>query len=653
MNRLNSSVGPAKTKMISRRMFILSVAKVVVFTGIFGRLISLQINESSKYRTLSDKNRFREWKLAPQRGTIKDYFNKEIASNEKVYQLHITPENSSNLVKLFSRLKSILNLSDKKISYLKRKIAKQKPWEPIIVSDNLSWSDFSRINLFLHELQGVEPIVSVARVYPDKSTSHLVGYVSQISAKDLKRNEYLREMSVTGIAVGKTGLESMLDKNIIGEVGFQRYEVNAFGKRIRQIQIDKGQTGKNYKTTIDLEIQKFASKQIANVSGAVCVMDIFNGDIIAMTSSPTYDPNAFVHGISNTEWKYLLDHRDKPLINKAVSGLYPPGSTIKTIVALSALENNVAKTSTKVKCKGVIDFYGEKFHCWKKKGHGLMDMRSAIQRSCDVYFYEIARRLGVDRLSITAKKFGLGKKTLEGYSEEKSGVVPNTAWKKKFIGQNWYLGETLHSGIGQGYFQSTPIQLCLMTAQLANGGYEIQPKIILNDDKNRNSLKQYLASLKESDSEDLTKPNQKLTTNLMVSQFLAKPLFKNQENINFIKDAMFAATNEPGGTSYRSRFKSKKFMFAGKTGSSQVIRFTEAQREAEVKQNEIDYKQRDHALFIAFAPVSNPKYAISVIVEHGGSGSSAAAPVAQKIIKKVIERDEMRSKNYNLLGEKI
>ena len=653
MNRLNSSVGPAKTKMISRRMFILSVAKVVVFTGIFGRLISLQINESSKYRTLSDKNRFREWKLAPQRGTIKDYFNKEIASNEKVYQLHITPENSSNLIKLFSRLKSILNLSDKKISYLKRKIAKQKPWEPIIVSDNLSWSDFSRINLFLHELQGVEPIVSVARVYPDKSTSHLVGYVSQISAKDLKRNEYLREMSVTGIAVGKTGLESMLDKNIIGEVGFQRYEVNAFGKRIRQIQIDKGQTGKSYKTTIDLEIQKFASKQIENVSGAVCVMDIFNGDIIAMTSSPTYDPNAFVHGISNTEWKYLLDHRDKPLINKAVSGLYPPGSTIKTIVALSALENNVAKTSTKVKCKGVIDFYGEKFHCWKKKGHGLMDMRSAIQRSCDVYFYEIARRLGVDRLSVTAKKFGLGKKTLEGYSEEKSGVVPNTAWKKKFIGQNWYLGETLHSGIGQGYFQSTPIQLCLMTAQLANGGYEIQPKIILNDDKNRNSLKQYLASLKESDSEDLTKPNQKLTTNLMVSQFLAKPLFKNQENINFIKDAMFAATNEPGGTSYRSRFKSKKFMFAGKTGSSQVIRFTEAQREAEVKQNEIDYKQRDHALFIAFAPVSNPKYAISVIVEHGGSGSSAAAPVAQKIIKKVIERDEMRSKNYNLLGEKI
>ena len=249
MNRLSSSAGPSKTKMISRRMFILSVAKVLVFTGIVGRLVSLQINESKKYRTLSDKNRFREWKLAPQRGVIRDFFNREIASNEKVYQLHITPENALNLESLFFRLKNILDLSDKKIALLKKKISKQKPWEPIIVSENLSWSEFSKINLFLHELQGVEPIVSVARVYPNPSTSHIVGYVSQVSAKDLKRKEYLREMSVTGIAVGKTGLENMLDKNIIGKVGFQRYEVNAYGKRIRQIHLDKGQTGENYKTT--------------------------------------------------------------------------------------------------------------------------------------------------------------------------------------------------------------------------------------------------------------------------------------------------------------------------------------------------------------------------------------------------------------------
>ena len=634
-----------KSKMISRRMFLLSTAKAIVLVGIFGRLVSLQINESKKYRTLSDKNRFREWRLAPKRGLIKDFFDNEIASNEKVYQLHITPENTPNIDNLLFRLKGILNLSNEKIFSLKRKISKQKPWEPIIVSDNLTWSEFSRVNLFLHELQGAEPLVSVARVYPYKSTSHIVGYVSEVSAKDLKEKEYLRDMSVTGIAVGKTGLENKLDKDIIGKVGFQRYEVNAYGKRIRQIQIDKGQPGENYKTTIDLEVQNFTSDLMKEVSGATCVMDIYNGDIISMVSSPTYDPNAFVHGVSSKEWKYLLNHRDKPLINKAVAGLYPPGSTIKTLVALSALENDIASPELTVRCTGAIEFYGEKFHCWEKKGHGFMKMRSAIKRSCDVYFYEIARRLGVDRLSVTAKKFGLGKKVLDELFEERSGVVPDTKWKKKYIGKNWYLGETLHSGIGQGYFQSTPLQLCLMTAQLANGGYEIKPRVLTNN-KSSNNLKDYIKYKNEN-------PNDPLPVDLLVSNFNLNPLFQNQENINFIKDAMFASTNEPGGTSFASRLKSKKFMFAGKTGSSQVKRFTQEQREAEIKQKDLKYKDRDHALFIAFAPYINPKYAISVIVEHGGSGSSAAAPIAKKIIKKVLERDDLRNSQIYKNGKEI
>jgi len=634
-----------KSKMISRRMFLLSVAKAVVLVGIFGRLVSLQINESKKYRTLSDKNRFREWRLAPKRGLIKDFFDNEIASNEKVYQLHITPENTPNIDNLLFRLKGILKLSNEKIFVLKRKISKQKPWEPIIVSDNLTWSEFSRVNLFLHELQGAEPLVSVARVYPHMSTSHVVGYVSEVSAKDLKEKEYLRDMSVTGIAVGKTGLEKKLDKDIIGKVGFQRYEVNAYGKRIRQIQIDQGQPGENYKTTIDLEVQNFTSNLMKDVSGAACVMDIYNGDIVSMVSSPIYDPNSFVHGISKKEWKYLLNHRDKPLINKAVAGLYPPGSTIKTLVALSALENDIASPELTVKCTGVIEFYGEKFHCWEKKGHGFMKMRSAIKRSCDIYFYEIARRLGVDRLSVTAKKFGLGKKVLDELFEERSGVVPNTKWKKKYIGKNWYLGETLHSGIGQGYFQSTPLQLCLMTAQLANGGYEIKPRILTNN-KSSNNLKDYIKYKNEN-------PDDPLPIDLLVSNFDLNPLFQNQENINFVKEAMFASTNEAGGTSFASRLKSKKFMFAGKTGSSQVKRFTQEQREAEIKQKDLKYEDRDHALYIAFAPYTNPKYAISVIVEHGGSGSSAAAPIAKKIIKKVLERDDLRNSQIYRNGKEI
>ena len=497
----------------------------------------------------------------------------------------------------------------------------------------------------MHELQGVEPVVSVARVYRHSSTAHIVGYVSEASAKDLRKKEYLKEMSVAGIAVGKTGLENKLDKQIIGKVGFQRFEVNAYGKRIKQIKIDDGQAGENYRTTIDLETQKFASKLITGKSASICVMDIYNGDIVVMASSPTYNPNSFVHGIKQKEWDSLLSHRDKPLTNKAIAGLYPPGSTIKTLVALSALENDIMSTKKTVNCKGYIELYGERFNCWKRKGHGRMTMRSAIKRSCDVYFYEVVKKLGVDRLSVTAEKFGLGKKIFNGFLEERAGVVPNTKWKKKFIGKNWYLGETLHSGIGQGYYQSTPAQLCLMTAQIANGGYKITPNLLVSNDR-KNNLKQYL-DFKNSNE------NFSLPTDLLTGNFDLNPLFRNQENINFVKDAMYAAANEAGGTAFRSRWKDKDFIFAGKTGSSQVKRFTEAQREADVKQEELDYKSRDHALFIAFAPISDPKYAISVVVEHGGSGSSAAAPIAKQVIKKVLERHSLREVANNVNRQEI
>ena len=633
-----------KSKLISRRMFLLTAAKTVVMFGIVGRLISLQINQTTKYKTLSDKNRFREWKLAPERGIIRDFFDQELASNEPLYQVHLVPENTKNLNQLFVRLKGILKITDQKVSYLKRLIKKQKPWEPIVISDNLNWSEFSKINLFLHELDGVEPIVSVARTYPDNSSAHILGYVSQISAKDLRTKKYLKDLSVPGMTIGKTGLERKLDEKIIGKVGFQRYEVNAFGKRIKEIQIDKGQAGTSFKTTLDYEVQKYTNELLKDKAAAVCVMDIYNGDIVSLVSAPTFEPNAFVHGLDKKYWNSLIRDGKKPLTNKAMSGLYPPGSTIKTLVALSALENEIIKPQDTFRCKGKIELHGEKFHCWEKKGHGIVNLRKGIQRSCDVYFYEISRKLGVDRLSETAKKFGLGKPVLSDFAEERSGVVPNTKWKKKFIGQNWYIGETLHSGIGQGYFQSTPIQLCLMTAQLANGGYKIKPRIIFDEEKN--DLKDYSDFI-------LKNTNETIDTDMLIKKFNLNPLFENQKNINIVKDAMYSSSNEPGGTSYRHRMENPKFTFAGKTGSSQIKRFTEAQREAEVKQKDLSYKDRDHALFIAFAPYKNPKYAISVVVEHGGSGGSEAAPIAQKVIKKVLERDSLRQKASFSRGESI
>ena len=540
-----------KYNTVSRRIFILSIAKGVIFTGIIAKLFSLQINENKKYLTLSDKNRLREWRLPPVRGEFLDYFGKLVAGNTKVYQLHVVPEQVEDFRYLMVRLKNILPLSEKQFSKILKKKNQQKPWETLIISENLTWDQFSKVNFYLHELSGAKPVLSVARSYPYKENyTHVLGYVAQASQRDLANNENIKNKHVPGLRVGKTGLEKKFEDLLIGTNGVQRYEVNAYGKRIKQIKVDPGKAGQSFKTTLDLEVQKYVAEILSDKAASVCVMDIYNGDIISLVSSPSYDPNAFVHGIDKGYWNDLKNNTRKPLINKAVSGLYPPGSTIKTLVALSALENKIIRPLDTVRCKGKIELFGEKFHCWKKEGHGIMNLRSGMKRSCDVYFYEVARKLGVDRLAETAKRFGLGKKVLSDFIEERSGVVPNTKWKKKFIGQNWYLGETLHSGIGQGYFQSTPLQLCLMTAQIANGGFKIKPRIIF-DAKNDN-LRKYLKHKNEN-------PNEPLPTDLLISNFNLKPLFKNQEHINLIKDAMFSSSNEPGGTSYRHRFENPKF----------------------------------------------------------------------------------------------
>ena len=617
-----------KANLISRRMFILSTIKVGVFVSIISRLFYLQISENIKYRSLSDKNRFREWKLVPQRGIIEDFFGNKIADNTQTFQLYMTPEDVPNLEELFFKLSKIIDFNETKRKRLIKRLKKRKPWEPIIVSDNLSWPEFSKLNLFLHEMQGVKPVVALARKYSeDGSSSHIVGYVSEVSVKDLESTEWLREINVPGLKIGKNGLEKFLNKRIVGQPGIQRFEVNAYGKRIKELELFKGNAGENFRTTIDQEVQKFTSELIKKKSGSVCVMDIYTGDIVSLVSNPTFDPNKFVHGISQEDWQALIKDTKKPLINKSMAGLYPPGSTIKPIVALSALENDVISPKFTVECRGSVDLYDRTYHCWKEKGHGFMNLRNGIKQSCDIYFYEVARRLGVDRLSVTAKQFGLGQKVLGTFFEERSGVVPNTKWKLKNIGKGWYLGETLIAGIGQGYFQSTPIQLCLMTAQLANGGYKIKPRIIYYEQ------------------------NFQTTTEDGGEKF--KLLYRNQENVKFILDAQFGATNEPMGTSYRSRHVKPEYIYAGKTGTSQTRTITAEERELKLKQKDLPYKKRDHALFTAFAPYKNPRYAFSVVIEHGGTGSSAAAPIAKKVIRKVLDRHKLRTKYQSDLFKEV
>ena len=608
-----------KSRLITRRMFILSSLKIAVFIGIICRLFYLQISENIKWRSLSDKNRLREWKMPPQRGIIEDYFGEKIAKNSQVFQLHMIPEDVPNLEELFFRLSKIIDFNERKKSNLIKRLKKRKPWEPIIISDNLSWSEFSRLNLFLHETPGIKPVVSIARKYiEDGSFSHIIGYVSAVSVKDLENSALLRKINIPGLKTGKNGLEKSLNEDMIGKPGLQRFEVNAYGKRIKELKFVEGTAGKNYRTTLDIDVQQFTSELLKDKSGSICVMDIYTGDIIAMVSSPTFDANKFVHGIDTKDWQDLINDDKKPLINKSIAGLYPPGSTIKPLVALSALENDVISPNTTTECKGVIELYGHTYHCWKEKGHGFLRLREGIKQSCDIYFYEVARRLGVDRLAETANKFGLGNKVFDILDEERTGLVPSTKWKLKNIGRGWLLGETLLAGIGQGYFQVTPIQLCLMTAQLANGGYKIKPKIIYNE--------QALQS----------------TTDASREQF--GQLYRNQENVKFVLDAQFGATNEPMGTSYRSRHVKPEYIFAGKTGTSQIRSITEEERELKIKQKDLPYKRRDHALFTAFAPYKNPRYAFSVVIEHGGAGSSAAAPLAKKVIKKVLDRQQLRTK---------
>jgi len=628
-----SEIFQNKSKLISRRMFILSALKLGVFVSIISRLFYLQISENIKYRSLSDKNRFREWKLIPPRGIIEDYFGEKMADNTQSFQLHMIPEDVPNLETLFFRLSKVIDFDNNKKRRIIKRLKKRKRWEPIIISDNLSWSEFSRLNLFLHEMQGVKPVVALARKYTsDGSSSHIIGYVSETSVKDLASSDLLREIHVSGLKTGKNGLEKSFNELMIGTPGIQRFEVNAYGKRIKELELVKGISGQNFKTTIDQEVQKFTSEQLKEKSGSICVMDIYTGDIVAMVSSPSFDPNKFVHGINQEDWDALINNKMKPLINKSLAGLYPPGSTIKPIVALSALENDVMSTKKFVQCKGKIELYGQTYHCWKEKGHGFMNMRSGIKQSCDIYFYEVARRLGIDRLSVTAKQFGLGKKVLELFNEEKIGIVPNTKWKLKNIGLGWVLGETLISGIGQGYFQSTPIQMCLMMAQLANGGYEIRPRII--DDKYA------LQSIIDAWREEFTYIN----NNINSSSSNLKKLYRNKENIKFVLDALYGATNEAMGTSYRSRLTKKGYIYAGKTATSQIRRITEEERKLKLKNKDLPYEKRDHALFIAFAPYKSPRYSISVVIEHGGSGSSGAAPLAKKVIKKVLKRHELRKK---------
>ena len=593
----------SKSKTISRRGFVLGLAKVAFFGIITSRLAYLQLFKSKEFKQLSDRNRYREIKEVPERGVIYDFKNRIIASNNQVYLLSIFPSEIKNLNEFFYSLRPYVDFDILEIKKFKREIyrhKKTKKYQAYIIDKKLPWKVISNINYNLSNISYVQPIVSFERTYSHaKEFAHIVGYVGEPNKKDLKSISE-KFLNTPNLKIGKSGIEKKFEDLIIGSPGKSVIETNAFGRQLKQISYDQGIRGKNFNSTLDSKLQVFANKTLNNESGSVIVMTT-KGEIRCCTSAPSFDANLFTYGINSFEYKKYLRNEKKPLSNKALSSQYPPGSTLKMLVAISAMENGIVNSNFKIRCNESTEYFDQKYHCWKEKGHGVVDMKKAIKESCDIYFYEVARLLGVDRMYKTALKFGLGQYVLDNFLEEKKGVFPNTKWKKKYIGQPWYLGETIIAGIGQGYIQTTPIQLCKMIAQIANGGFKIKPSLNANDNFE-----------------------------------LGEKIIENDDHLKIIKDSLDVATNEWKGTSYNSRIKGD-LKFCGKTGTSQVRRISQRQRELDIKNKDLPWKFRDHSLFTGYGPVSNPEYAISVIIDHGGSGSSKAAPIAKKVMQKVFE----------------
>ena len=582
-----------QTSIQQRRAFLLLLSKFSIFSIIGWKLFDIQILDSKKYKTLSKNNQINVEILYPLRGDIFDRNMKLIASNKKVYDLYVVPEQTDNLMKTLNNLSSFISLdyqTKKNVIKLSNKLRK---FESIKVLENLNWNDLEIIEANKNYLQGLSLKTDYQRIYPyEKYFSHILGYVSQPTQKDL----ILPYIAKTPrLDIGKTSLEKFFNQDLVGAHGSKEIEVNSSGKTIREISRKPSKKGKKIKITIDERLQRFTVNELDNhKAGSIVVIEINTGEILSMASTPSFDPNSIIQKPNTEYWNSLINNNLSPLTNRSIQGLYSPGSTFKMIVALAALSENIINTESNNFCEGKIDFGDSVYHCWKTKGHGLMNIESALKESCDVFFYELAKKVGINKIAAMAHKFGLGQLYNIGFDTEKKGIIPSKKWKKETLKKKWYGGETLNAAIGQGYVLTNPMQLAIMTARIASKGKKIEPTILSNKVKEFEKIKD-------------------------ISRYL-----------KIIDKALFKVVNDYKGTAFRS--KSNEYLFSGKTGTSQVKRISLLERESDdFRKKEIEWKNKDHALFVGYMPSDKPKYAISVVIEHGGSGAATAAPIAKKI----------------------
>lgn len=624
-------------KQFTRRALVIGAAQIGLLGVLGARLYHLQVVEQDRYQLLAEENRINLRLIAPPRGRVLDRFGVELASNRRNYRLLLVAEEAGDPAAVIDKLARLVRLEDRQIERALREIRRRRKFVPVEVASNLDWHDFARINVNTPDLPGIHMEVGETRDYPlGPVFAHVVGYVGAVSEKEIGGDPVLE---LPGFRIGKTGIERVYDVALRGRAGDSQVEVNAFGRVIRELSRKEGKRGDDQMLTIDAALQNYIVKRLEGESAAAVVMDVHGGDVLSLVSNPAFDPNLFNVGISQAKWREYSTSKFKPLTNKAIQGSYPPGSTYKMMVALAALEAGVIKPDATVTCRGMMRLGQGRFHCWKKWGHGPVALHQALEESCDVYFYELAKRLGPDRIAAMAMRFGLGEKTGIDLPGEREGIIPTKAWKEAVIGRPWLQGETLVVSIGQGYVESTPLQLAVMAARLANGGYQVEPRIL----RPREVL--------EAMSEDRP-PSQP-------GSFDEPPPFPRIDlkdgHLKLVQQGMWGVVNKSNGTANKSRLTPPDVPdgveMAGKTGTSQVRRITMRERERGVRKNdEKPWEERHHALFVAYAPFDAPRYALSVVVEHGGGGSSTAAPVAKDIMTEVLRLDPLSARPRSKLA---
>jgi len=598
-----------RTGVFTRRALVMMGGQVALLGVLATRLYQVQVVGGARYATLAEENRISARLIAPPRGRILDRFATVVAGNKLNWRALLVAEQTSDMTATLDNFSHIVSLADYERARIEREVRRHRRFIPIMVREFLTWDEMAAIQVNAPELPGVLVDVGTTRMYPyGEQLAHIVGYVAPPSEDDVLDDP---ELALPGIRVGRAGLEKQHELDLRGTAGAVQLEVNALGRVIRELDRQEGAPGEDVRLTIDVSLQQAVLDRLGDESASAVVLDCRNGEVMAMGTNPSFDPTLFNAGVSQAQWAAWAQDKHTPLLNRATAGVYAPGSTFKMAVASAALESGVMSPGDHVNCPGFFDLGNARFHCWRKGGHGTLDMRGALKNSCDVYFYETARRVGIDRIAAMAHRFGLGTELQIDLPGARPGFIPTREWRMGH-GKAWAPGDTVVAGIGQGYIQVTPLQLATYAARIATGR-KVQPH-----------LTRKLGNVLQPGSQPTDWP----------------ALGLSDRSLHLIRDGMWAVVNEAGGTAPVAKLPDARWQLAGKTGSSQVHRVSREQREqGNFDSAKLPWELRPHALFVCYAPYDAPRYAVSVVVEHGNAGAAAAAPLARDIMKDTLQRD--------------